>query len=242
MSYLSGVEGLASPPGEPPPTPALGATFRAVNEPRPGAKLRDVFARRADSYMAWYLRDGDAVRPSLEEGLAALQLHMPELVPAYHELCTSVADDEPTAARMFTFLRPPASIIACSQGVWREGDAGPLLVRNYDYPAELMDGVILRLAFLDRTVIGTADGVWGLCDGMNDRGLAVSLTFGGRVVVGDGFGMPLVIRYMLETCGSVREAKEVLARLPYSQAYNLTMTDADSDVVTAYLGPDRSPS
>ncbi|MEA2521332.1 MAG: hypothetical protein QOI81_978, partial [Actinomycetota bacterium] len=226
----------------PPPLHATSATFRAVDEPYPGAKLRDLYARRADGYLAWYLRDGDAARPSAEEGLAALELHMPELVPVYRELCKQVADDEPTAARMFSFLRPPASIIACSQGVWREGDAGPLLVRNYDYPAELMDGVILRSAFLDRTVVGTADGLWGLCDGMNDRGLAVSLTFGGRVVVGDGFGMPLVIRYVLETCSSVAEAKEVLARLPYSQAYNLTMTDAAGDVVTAYLGPDRAPS
>ncbi|MEP7059427.1 MAG: C45 family peptidase [Actinomycetota bacterium] len=224
------------------PPHAVAATFRAIDEPHPGTKLRDAYARRADAYAAWYLRDGDAARPSAAEGIEALEFHMPELVPVYRDLCAQVADEDQIAARMFTFLRPPASIIACSQGVWREGEEGPLLVRNYDYPAELMDGVILRTAFLGRTVIGTADGVWGLCDGMNDRGLAVSLTFGGRVVVGDGFGMPLVVRYLLETCSSVAETKEVLARLPYSQAYNLTMTDADSDVVTAYLGPDRAPS
>ena len=221
---------------------APGATFRAIDESHPGPKLRDAYARRADAYAAWYLRDGDAARPSAAEGLAALEVHMPELVPVYRELCTQVADDDPLAARIFTFLRPPPSVFACSQGVWREGEAGPLLVRNYDYPAELMDGVILRTSFLGRTVAGTADGVWGLCDGMNDRGFAVSLTFGGRIVIGDGFGMPLVVRYLLETCGSVSEAKEILARLPYSQAYNLTMTDAGADVVTAYLGPDRPPS
>ncbi|HSH34007.1 MAG TPA: C45 family peptidase, partial [Actinomycetota bacterium] len=113
---------------------------------------------------------------------------------------------------------------------------------NYDYPPELMDCVILRSRFLDRTVVGTADGVWGLCDGMNDRGLAVSLTFGGRVAVGDGFGMPLVIRYLLETCETVQQGREVLTRLPYAQPYNLTLADASGDVVTAYLGPDRPAS
>ena len=42
---------------------------------------------------------------------------------------------------------------------------------------------------------------------MNDDGLAVSLTFGGRRVLGDGFGIPIVLRYLLETCGTVEEAR-----------------------------------
>ena len=37
-----------------------------------------------------------------------------------------------------------------------------------------------------------SDCLWGLLDGMNDDGLGVSLTFGGRRVLGDGFGIPIV--------------------------------------------------
>ena len=48
-----------------------------------------------------------------------------------------------------------------------------------------------------------SDCLWGLLDGVNDAGLAVSLTFGGRRVLGDGFGIPIVIRYLLETCETV---------------------------------------
>ena len=62
--------------------------------------------------------------------------------------------------------------------------------------------------------MGTSDGLWGLVDGMNDAGLAVSLTFGGRRVVGDGFGVPLILRYVLQTCATADEAGEVLARVP----------------------------
>ena len=47
---------------------------------------------------------------------------------------------------------------------------------------------------------------------MNDAGLAVSLTFGGRPQVGDGFGIPLVIRYVLEVCETIEEAVRVLRR------------------------------
>ena len=76
---------------------------------------------------------------------------------------------------------------------------------------------------------------------MNDAGLAVSLTFGGRRVMGDGFGIPIVVRYLLEVCETVRSGPETIARLPFSLAHNLTIVDRAGDVVTAYVSPDRDP-
>ena len=70
-----------------------------------------------------------------------------------------------------------------------------------------------------------SDCLWGLLDGMNDAGLAVSLTFGGRACVGDGFGIPLVVRYLLETCATVAEARAALDRVPVNLAHNLTLVD-----------------
>ena len=60
--------------------------------------------------------------------------------------------------------------------------------------------------YLGRRVVGTEDCGWGLLDGVNDAGLAVSLTFGGRPQVGDGFGIPLILRYVLQTCTDVDQA------------------------------------
>ena len=220
----------------------IHALFRTIDEPSPGPKLEAVYAARADSYAAWYLQEGDELRPTLDEAVGALHAHMPELVESYEAMVHEVGNDDPLTARMFTMWKPPRAAIACSQGVLREGDGGPRLVRNYDYPAELMDAVILRSRFTSRTVIGTTDAVWGLCDGMNDVGLAVSLTFGGRASMGEGFGVPIVIRYLLETCSTTEEARAVLARMPIAHTMNLTIADATGDVITAYLNPDRPPS
>ena len=217
-------------------------TFRTIDEARPGPKLAAIYAARAASYAAWYLQEGDEARPGAAEGLEALRVHMPELVPAYEQMVTSVGADDPLAARMFTMWRPPGSAIACSQAVLRGGDRGPRLVRNYDYPAELMDAVVLRSNLVNRGVIGVTDAVWGLCDGMNDRGLAISLTFGGRATMGLGFGVPIVVRYLLETCESTAEARTTCAAYPVAHTQNLTIADAGGDVVTAYLNPDRPPS
>ena len=91
-------------------------------------------------------------------------------------------------------------------------------------------------------MIGMSDCLWGLLDGVNDSGLCVSLTFGGRRDVGDGFAIPLVVRYLLETCDDVAQARAALARIPVHAAQNVTLLDAAGDVVTAYVGPGRPPA
>ena len=85
-----------------------------------------------------------------------------------------------------------------------------------------------------------SDCLWGLLDGINDAGLAVSLTFGGRRDVGDGFAIPLVVRYLLETCDTVAEAREALERIPVHAPQNLTLLDRSGAFLTAYVGPGRA--
>ena len=78
-----------------------------------------------------------------------------------------------------------------------------MLLRNYDYDPRLFEATVYRARWGARRVLGTGDCLWGLVDGVNDAGLAVSLTFGGRREIGEGFGVPLVIRYLLEVCDDV---------------------------------------
>lgn len=85
------------------------------------------------------------------------------------------------------------------------------------------------------------DCMWGALDGINDAGLAASLAFGGRRAVGDGFGMPLILRYVLEMCETTREAVNVLRRVPTHMAYNVTVVDRKDDFATLFLSPDRAP-
>ena len=219
--------------------PMLPFTFRALQELELGPKWQAVFEEKWPHYKAWFLREGEAERPSYATSVRMLRAHMPELMPAY-ERVVELAGGGDLAARMLSLYRPPPYLAACSQGAWtREG--GPMLVRNYDYAPSRFEGIAWHTRILERNVIGMSDCLWGLLDGMNADGLAVSLTFGGRRVLGDGFGIPIVVRYLLETCTTVGEAREVLARLPYSLSHNLTLVDGTGQVLTAYLSPDREP-
>jgi len=214
-------------------------TFRSIEELELGAKWASLFEERWPHYRTWYLREGEAARPSYATSARMLRAHMPELMPAY-ERVVELAGGGDLAARMLSLYKPPPYLAACSQGAWYR-DGMPMLVRNYDYAPSRMEGVIWSTQLGERRVIGMSDCLWGLLDGMNDAGLAVSLTFGGRRALGDGFGIPLVVRYILETCDDVAQAREALARLPYSLSHNLTVVDRHGRFLTAYLSPDREP-
>ena len=226
------------PPSAPVPTGAEQLEFEAVRELEPGPAWRARFEAMWPSYEAWYLQQGDAARPNYPACRAALERHMPELVPTY-ERVVELAGGGDLAARLLSLYRPPGFVVGCSQGAWTRDS--PALVRNYDYPVSRLEGIVYLTAWSGRRVIGMSDCLWGLLDGVNDSGLSVSLTFGGRRDVGDGFAIPLVVRYLLETCDDVAQARAALARIPVHAAQNVTLLDAAGDVLTAYLGPGRPP-
>jgi predicted choloylglycine hydrolase len=114
-----------------------------------------------------------------------------------------------------------------------------MLVRNYDYHPDKCEGLILHSRWHGTRVIAASDSLWGVLDGINEHGLAVSLAFGGRRVVGDGFGIPLILRYVLEFCRTTPDAVDVLRRVPSHMAYTVTALDADGRHATVYLNPDR---
>jgi predicted choloylglycine hydrolase len=211
-------------------------SFWAIEEAAPGPKWQALFQRLWPGYRAWYVREGLLDRPTFLKCRHALRRHMPELVPVYERLC-DLAGGGDLAARCLSLYRPPAYLSACSQAIWP--GAEPMLVRNYDYSAELFDAVLLKTNWRGQEVMGIADCMIGLVDGVNQSGLAASLTFGGSRAVGDGFGVPIIIRYILETCATAKEASAALARIPSHMAYNVTVLDKEGGHATVYLGPGR---
>ncbi|MFD1344133.1 C45 family autoproteolytic acyltransferase/hydolase [Litorisediminicola beolgyonensis] len=210
--------------------------WRAIAENAPGPKWAGLFHEYWPAYRKWWLRAGEEARPTYRQSRRALQTHMPEIVDLYDELC-ELAGGGDHAARFLSFYEPPPYLSGCSQAVWPGRE--PVMVRNYDYNPNAFDSLVLKTRWQGRGVIGVSDGLWGLVDGMNDAGLAVSLTFGGRRVVGDGFGVPIILRYVLQTCETTEEAGEALSRIPTHMSYNVTVLDKERRYLTAMLSPDR---
>jgi len=213
--------------------------FEAVAETEPGSVWLGLFERHWAVYQTWFLSEGDAQRPSYLQTRRMLRKHMPELVATYERL-VELAGGTDLAARFLGLYRPPPYISGCSQAVWPD-ERQPLLVRNYDYSPALCEGTLLYSRWNGRRVIAMGDCLWGVLDGMNDAGLAVSLSFGGRRVVGDGFGVPVILRYVLEFCETADQAAQALGRIPTHMSYNVTVLDRHRRFLTAFLAPDRAP-
>ena len=217
---------------------STGLTFRAIAEAAPGPRWQALFEEAWPGYERWFLREGDAARPTLAESTRMLRRYLPELVPTYERL-VELAGGRDRAARLLALWCPTPFFNGCSQLAWPVRPT--LLVRNYDYAPALCDAVFLHTKWDARRVVASSDCLWGAVDGINDDGLAISLAYGGRTVVGTGFAIPLVLRYVLERCSVVAEAVDVLTRVPINMAYNVTVLDAEHAFATVVLAPDRAP-
>ncbi len=214
----------------------LEREFQTMFEDRPGAAWSRVVDSCWPGWRAWFeARGGGSVRR--DQSQSAVRRYMPELAPMLDTLAESLPND-PLFRRFLLFWCPPMYLVSCSQAASVDDD-GPYLIRNYDLDPALNDAILLRSAWRGKSVLGMVEGLVGISDGINENGLAVSLSFGGRVQGGRGFGIPLIIRYLLEICTDTQDALEALRHVPSHMSYNVTITDKYGKAVTAYVAPDR---
>lgn len=195
-----------------------------------------LFEKTWPSYKKWFLKEGMRARPGYLSCLSALEATLPEMTGLYQHLC-SLAGNGDIASRFLSMYCPPPYMSGCSQLAWTREE--PLLIRNYDYSPRYFEGAFVKTNWL-KPVMGMSDCTWGLLDGINGDGLCASLTFGGRRISGKGFGIPLLLRYCLETCSTTAEAVERLLPIPVHMAYNITLIDAGFQYATIYFVPGQA--
>lgn len=175
-----------------------------------------------------------------DEVRALVGRHMPELVPDFDALLP-VVGAVPGAAQGLALYNQRPFWSGCSVQVARRPDRS-LLLRNYDLGVDDCPCAFRLEELADGGwILGSGEAGWGYLDGVNDRGLAIALTFGGRFVVGPGFTVLLVMRWLLQTCATVEEALDRLnrAEIPHRMAQNLVLVDRGGARAVVYLAPDR---
>ncbi len=213
--------------------------FRSIKESsKPGEKWLELYNTFWPGYKNWLTTNNFQHNVSLEDSKAALLKYMPKFLPTYNKLCKLVGDDE-IAHKFFTGFQPPAYIAACAQAVTSSDEIQ--LVRNYDYAPDLLEGAFMLTKWNSKKVMGVNDCLIGLVDGINDDGLAVSLTFGGRKECGSGFGISFILRYVLEFCKTVDQAVKCLTTIPSHMSYNVLVVDKTGKFKTVMVAPDRKP-
>jgi predicted choloylglycine hydrolase len=100
--------------------------------------------------------------------------------------------------------------------------------RNYDFQPRNYGA---RLALVQPAgsfaSVGASEMLTGRLDGMNERGLTLGLH---RVRTNPrlpGFSCVVIVRMVLDQCGTTADAVALLRRLPHAMAYNYSLLDAD---------------
>ena len=217
----------------------LPTTFRARKIETIDSQWQAVFDDYWPTYNSWYRqkKHGDINPQVLKQGQRQLATIMPEMLPLY-ESFLEASNDCPVAAQFLTGYQPPAYLVSCSQAVLL--DEEPLLMRNYDLSPDLSENLLTQSNWLGQEIIGSNECLWGLDDGMNRSGLVASLTFGGSNQLGKGFGIPFIMRYLLQTCENVKQAIKVLQRVPSHMAYNVTLLDKQGAFATVMVAPEQA--
>lgn len=219
---------------------SIRINFHTLIEDQPGPAWRSLFEQHWSAYRAWFLRSSQVGRPGFVDCRRALREHMPQLVPTWEKM-VELAGGGDTEARFLSMWCPPPYIGGCSQAIWIDpgGAQEPALLRNYDFAPLLLEGSWLATRWTGQRVAALGDCLWGALDGVNEAGLAAALSFGGRTVSGTGFGIPLVLRYVLEVAESVADAVKLLRRVPVSMCYSISLLDRAADWATVFMSPDR---
>ncbi len=215
---------------------SLEVTFQAIAEDQPGEKWQACYERSSPKWREWYLRNGPDGLPTVIECRQALSRHMPKWRAIHDRMCAIVNNDE-VSARLLSGWNPPPLFSGCS--VLALSDPEPVLIRSYDFTPRFFDAIIGKTSFCGRQVIAMCEGASGCLDGVNEDGLAAALTFGGRLAHGSGFAIPLIVRYVLETCAATEEAVRLLRDLPSAGVQNVMLLDRHGDHAVVYLRPDR---
>ncbi len=218
------------------PTTQMDFVFQAFSEDAPGSVWQHHFNKLWPAYRRWFLRYGEADRPTYLESVQALARYMPDFVPIY-EAMVDLAGGGDHAARFLSQYCPPPLFRGCSQAVYHADES--VMVRSYDYSPYVFDGLVMRSKFGQREVIAMLDCMSGVLDGINNDGLAVSMSFGGREEFGKGFGVSIVLRYLLEFAGDVREACELIRRIPIQGAYNIMLLDQAGNFETVVVAAEQ---
>ena len=212
------------------------ALFTAQIEYHIGDKLSQDFFSVWPAYHRWFQLSEHPI--SGAEGRGQIAKYMPELLATYDSLCVSLQADEHVAA-FLSLYNPPSFPTGCSQMAWQKDDLS--LVRNYDFPSGLSEKKLLSTNWNGTKVMAMTDCIWGVLDGINEHGLAVSLAYGGRAKRGQGFAITLVLRYVLEFCQTVTQAVKVIAGIPVHMPYNVTLIDRSGTVKTIEICPEHPP-
>lgn len=215
---------------------AFDVTFTAYDEEEPGEKWLENFNGCRERWTTWATARQTGDRPSHDACRRAIGDHMPEFLDS-HDRMVALCDSDPIIGQHISYGGGPPLISGCS--VLALPGPPVTLLRSYDFTERYFDALIARTRWTGKRVLAMREGAGGCLDGVNEDGLTAALTFGGDFAHAVGFAIPMLVRYVLETCRDVEQAIAALARMPSAGVQKIILQDRSGASAVVYLRPGR---
>ncbi len=113
--------------------------------------------------------------------------------------------------------------------------------RNNDLPPFLrkISKSILYRPEKGYSFIGNTSSMVNYEEGLNEKGLAVTMTFLVPVMIVPGINSLFLVRYLLEKCATTKEAIKALQSLPIPSPCNIILADKNGDMGVAECTPEK---
>ncbi|GAA0194017.1 C45 family autoproteolytic acyltransferase/hydolase [Fulvivirga kasyanovii] len=129
----------------------------------------------------------------------------------------------------------------CSVFAWRDPNKeGAVIVGiNYDmlYDFKKFTESSLIAPKGQYAYIGQSDMFIGRCDGINQKGLSVAISFVNGTESQPGITFHFVVRKILETCSTTKDAIKLIERTKVSAANNFLIADKTGDIAVVEAAP-----
>ena len=170
-----------------------------------------------------------------------VQKFYPDLIPEFQGFAKGWQVDEARLGAFVSGLGVFDTTGKCSVFAYRNQDS-VIFGRNYDMLFEfkkLTESCLIAPA-QKFAYISQSDVFIGRCDGINERGLAIALSFVNGTTIQPGVTFHFVIRKVLETCKTVDEAIAVIQNAKVASANNFLIADATGNIAVVETAPQSS--
>ncbi|MEL6536359.1 MAG: C45 family peptidase [Bacteroidota bacterium] len=170
-----------------------------------------------------------------------LQAFYPELVEEIRGFAEGIRDTPENLAAFLLSLGIFETTGQCSVFAYRN-DSSVVVGRNYDmlYDFKKFTESSLIAPTGKHAYISQSDVFIGRCDGVNEQGLSVAMSFVNGTQVQPGIGFHMIVRKVLETCSSTAEAIELIRETTVSSANNFLLADPQGDIAVVESAPQQS--
>ena len=185
----------------------------------------------------YFNNDIDAKRKNIK--IEFFKKHYPDIIEDLHGFSDVFNKDYKEA----NFLNISYRKYACSQigiNYKKTENNHNLLANNFDLHYNIEDFILFRTSVEGKySHIGTSQMLFGRDEGLNEKGLGISLSACGLsgpalnislYKLPEGIHYWLIIRYLLENCGNVKEALDLIKEIPVSGNFNLVLVDKEGNL------------